>query len=65
MTDSVAAASSNGGDGPQPVPAQPAAQEVAASAAAQAGSRPELPVIGAFAGGFALAMILRRLARSR
>jgi hypothetical protein len=40
-----------------------AAQEVAVAGAAQAADRPEVPVAAAFAGGFVLAMILKRLAR--
>jgi NADPH-dependent 2,4-dienoyl-CoA reductase/sulfur reductase-like enzyme len=52
---------------PPPVPESaptlpPAAQEEAASAAAEAGSdRPEVIVGGAFAAGFAIALILKRL----
>ena len=46
-----------------PAAAEPAAQEVAVAGAAQAADRPEVPVVAAFAGGFVLAMILRRLAR--
>jgi hypothetical protein len=51
-----------------PPPGEPAAQEAAVSAAAVAADRPEadrpeVPVAAAFAGGFLLAMLLRRLAR--
>lgn len=42
----------------------PTAQEIAASAAAQnAEDRPEVVVGAAFAGGFVLALILKRLTR--
>jgi hypothetical protein len=57
------------GGGQKPV-AAPAAQEVAVGAAAgaaaragQAADRPEVPVAAAFAGGFVLAMVLKRLGR--
>ena len=56
MTE-IGQASADGGQ--QPV----AAQEVAVSAAAQAADRPEVPVAAAFAGGFLLAMILKRATR--
>jgi hypothetical protein len=45
------------------VAAHPAAQEVAVAGAARAADRPEVPVAAAFAGGFMLAMILKRVAR--
>ena len=60
MTDSLDAPASADGAGHQPV----AAQEVPVGAAAQtSGDRPEVPVVAAFAGGFLVAMFLRRLAR--
>ena len=62
MTDGDTATAVDGGS-QQPVAAQAAAQEAAVAAAAQAADRPEIPVAAAFAGGFVLAVILRRLAR--
>jgi hypothetical protein len=59
VTENGLAPAGAGGDGHQPV----AAQEVAVAGAAQAADRPEVPVAAAFAGGFVLAMILKRLAR--
>jgi hypothetical protein len=59
--DGLAPAAVDGGE-PQPVAARPAAPPVAGAGAAQT-DRPELPVAAAFAGGFVLAMILRRVAR--
>lgn len=50
-----------GGAAPAPAPA--AAQEPVADAAGGATDRPEVPVAAAFAGGFLLALLLRRLAR--
>ena len=47
---------------PAPPPTEPAAQEVVAPAAAGASDRPEVPVAAAFAGGFLLALLLKRLA---
>ncbi len=51
--------------GDQPAPAAfSASHEETAGADAEAGSdRPELIVAGAFAGGFVIAMILKRIAR--
>jgi hypothetical protein len=50
--------------GGQPRAAQRvAAQEVAGARVARAADRPEAPVAAAFAGGFVLAMILKRMAR--
>jgi hypothetical protein len=47
---------------PTPEP-PPAAAEVPSSAVAAASERPEIPIGAAFAAGFVLALILRRLAR--
>jgi hypothetical protein len=67
VTENGLAPAPAGGDGQRPVDAQPAAQEaaleVAAAGAARAADRPEVPVAAAFAGGFVLAMILKRRAR--
>ena len=63
MTENGLAPAAAGVDGQQPVAAQPVAQEVAVAGGAQAADRPEVPVAAAFAGGFVLAMILKRLAR--
>ena len=46
------------GNGQQPVAAQPVA-----AGAASAADHPEVPVAAAFAGGFLLAMIIKRLGR--
>jgi len=58
VTDNGLAPAAVDGD-QQPVAAQPAA----VAGAAQAGDRPEMPVAAAFAGGFVLAMILKRAVR--
>jgi hypothetical protein len=63
VTDNGLAPAAAGGDGQQPVAAQAAPQEVAVAGAARAADRPEVPVAAAFAGGFVLAMILKRVAR--
>ena len=63
MTDNGLAPAPAGDDGLQPVAAQPAAKEVGVAGAARAADRPEVPVAAAFAGGFMLAMILKRVAR--
>jgi hypothetical protein len=63
VTDNGLAPAAAGGDRERPVAARPAGREVAVAGAARAADRPEVPVAGAFAGGFVLAMILKRLGR--
>jgi hypothetical protein len=46
-----------------PAPSVPAAQDGGAAAPAGAADRPEVPVAASFAGGFLLALLIRRLAR--
>ena len=46
-----------------PAPSAPAPMDADAAAPAGAQDRPEVPVAASFAGGFILAMLLRRLAR--
>ena len=59
MTDTPPSPASLDGDAqPPPTAAQPVAAPTAGTA-----DRPELPVVAAFAGGFLLANLLRRLAR--
>jgi hypothetical protein len=51
------------GDPPTPAPFPPAQRDGAGSATQVAPDRPELIVGGAFAAGFVIAMIIKRLGR--
>jgi hypothetical protein len=46
-----------------PAPKAPAPEDSGAAVGAGAQDRPEVPVAASFAGGFLLAMLIRRLAR--